>query len=65
MATRQPRPEAERLLTTTEVAALFGVASGTVKRWARLGIIGSITTPGGHRRYPESAVAAARTGVRR
>jgi excisionase family DNA binding protein len=45
---------AERLLTPGEVAALFRVDPKTVTRWASAGRIGSIRTPGGHRRLPAS-----------
>jgi excisionase family DNA binding protein len=47
---------AERLLTPGEVAALFRVDPKTVTRWASAGRIGSIRTPGGHRRFRESEV---------
>ena len=47
---------AERLLTPGEVAALFRVDPKTVTRWASVGRIGSIRTPGGHRRFRESEV---------
>jgi len=47
---------AERLLTPVEVAALFRVDPKTVTRWASAGRIGSIRTPGGHRRFRESEV---------
>lgn len=46
----------DRLLTPGEVAALFRVDPKTVTRWAAAGRIGSIRTPGGHRRFRESAV---------
>jgi excisionase family DNA binding protein len=48
----------ERLLTPGEVAALFRVDPKTVTRWAASGRIGSIMTPGGHRRFRESEVRA-------
>ena len=48
----------DRLLTPGEVAALFRVDPKTVTRWAASGRIGSIRTPGGHRRYRESEVRA-------
>ena len=46
----------ERLLTPGEVAALFRVDPKTVTRWAASGRIGSIRTPGGHRRFREAEV---------
>jgi excisionase family DNA binding protein len=49
---------AERLLTPSEVAALFRVDPKTVTRWAQAGKIQAIRTLGGHRRYRESEVRA-------
>ena len=46
----------ERLLTPGEVATLFRVDPKTVTRWASAGRIGSIRTPGGHRRFRESEI---------
>lgn len=46
----------ERLLTPGEVAAMFRVDPKTVTRWAAMGRIGSVRTPGGHRRFRESEV---------
>lgn len=39
------------LLTPSEVAQMFRVDPKTVTRWATAGRIGSIRTPGGHRRF--------------
>ena len=50
--------EGDRLLTPGEVAALFRVDPKTVTRWAGAGRIGSVRTPGGHRRFRESEVRA-------
>lgn len=52
----------DRLLTPGEVAALFRVDPKTVTRWAAAGRIGSIRTPGGHRRFRESEVRALMKG---
>jgi excisionase family DNA binding protein len=49
-------PEADELLTPAEVAALFRVDPKTVTRWASTGRLGSIRTPGGHRRFRASEV---------
>lgn len=49
-------PITERLLTPGEVAQMFRVDPKTVTRWASAGRIGSIRTPGGHRRFRESEV---------
>ena len=46
-----PMENPERLLTPGEVALMFNVAPKTVTRWASTGRIGSIRTPGGHRRF--------------
>jgi excisionase family DNA binding protein len=46
------------LLTPGEVALMFGVDPKTVTRWAVAGRLGSIRTPGGHRRYRASEVTA-------
>lgn len=46
----------ERLLTPGEVAAMFRVDPKTVTRWASAGRLGSIRTPGGHRRFREAEV---------
>ena len=46
----------DRLLTPAEVAVMFRVDPKTVTRWAVAGRIGSLRTPGGHRRFRESEV---------
>lgn len=51
------RPE-NRLLTPSEVAALFRVDPKTVTRWAQQGKLHSIRTLGGHRRYSEAEIQA-------
>ena len=57
-------PEAgERLMTPGEVAAMFRVDPKTVTRWASAGRIGSIRTPGGHRRFRESEVRTLLDGL--
>lgn len=48
----------DKLLTPSEVAAIFRVDPKTVTRWARDGRISSIRTLGGHRRYHEAEVQA-------
>ena len=57
-----PQGGRDRLLTPGEVAALFRVDPKTVTRWAAAGRIGSIRTPGGHRRFRESEVRALLAG---
>jgi excisionase family DNA binding protein len=46
----------ERLLTRTEVARLLGVTSGSVKRWADLGLLRCARTAGRHRRFEPGEV---------
>lgn len=41
----------EKFLTPGEVATLFRVNTRTVTRWDAAGLINSIRTPGGTRRY--------------
>jgi excisionase family DNA binding protein len=48
----------ETLLTPGQVATLFHVDPKTVTRWALAGRLGSLRTPGGHRRFRESEVMA-------
>jgi excisionase family DNA binding protein len=45
-----------RLMTPTEVADALRVDPKTVTRWAKKGILQSVRTPGGHRRYLRSEV---------
>ena len=52
MTTQTP----DRLLTPGEVALMFRVDPKTVTRWASSGRVGSIRTPGGHRRFRESEI---------
>ena len=54
MTTRTP--DAEPLLTPSEVAAMFRVDPKTVTRWAKAGKLTSIRTLGGHRRYRQNEV---------
>ena len=49
-------PIPDRLLTPGEVALMFQVDRKTVARWASSGRVGSIRTPGGHRRFRESEI---------
>jgi excisionase family DNA binding protein len=60
----KPQFESVRLLTPSEVAAMFRVDPKTVTRWAKAGMLSSVRTLGGHRRYQADEVArllAART----
>jgi hypothetical protein len=51
-------PEDDRLLTPAEVGMLFRVDPRTVLRWHKAGVLGSVRTLGGQRRYREGEVAA-------
>lgn len=53
----------DRLMKPGEVAAMFRVDPKTVTRWAAAGLIHSIKTPGGHRRFYESIVRAMLNGA--
>jgi excisionase family DNA binding protein len=48
-----------------EVSRLFGVSVSTVTRWARLGLLKAVRTPGGHYRFPadETLRAVERAGA--
>ena len=48
----------DRLLSTGQVAVMFGVNPRTVNRWASEGRLGSVVTPGGHHRFRETEVLA-------
>jgi excisionase family DNA binding protein len=43
--------DATEFLSRRQVARLFGVSASTVTRWARLGLLRAIRTPGGHYRF--------------
>jgi excisionase family DNA binding protein len=49
----------DRLLTPSEVAAMFAVNTKTVSLWANAGKIDSFRTFGGHRRFKASDVRRA------
>lgn len=51
-------PEAEPLMMTGEVAALFRVDPKTVRRWVDRGLLPVLRTPGGLLRFRESVVQA-------
>lgn len=55
----------EEFLSRREVSRLFGVSNSTVTRWARLGLLRAVRTPGGHYRFPaaETRKAAERAAV--
>lgn len=46
----------EKLVKTSEVAALLGVTSSTVNRWIKAGKLRAIWTEGGHHRIAQTEV---------
>jgi excisionase family DNA binding protein len=50
--------EADRLLSPKEAAAVLGVGTSTIVRWAEHGLLTDVRTLGGHRRYVEREVRA-------
>lgn len=50
-------------LTTGQVAAIFGVTTTTVKRWADDGRLPSFRTPGGHYRFNAADVETLRAAT--
>jgi len=54
----------EKLLTSGEVAALFGVDPKTVARWVLAGNLNAIRTPGGQYRFREAYIGSLLNGTR-
>jgi excisionase family DNA binding protein len=48
----------EELMAPREVARIFRVSPATITRWARVGLLTSTRTPGGHRRFERANVLA-------
>lgn len=48
----------ERLLTTGDVASMLQMSEATIKRWADAGTLSCIRTPGGHRKFRLTTIAA-------
>ncbi len=63
--TSQPSAPGTEFLSRGDVARLFGVSVSTVTRWARLGLLKTVRTPGGHYRFPaqETRRAASHPGA--
>lgn len=56
--------DTSRLMTPSEVGEMFGVDTKTVTRWSKSGKLPpALRTLGGHRRYREAAVLAARAAA--
>ncbi|MFH1141175.1 MAG: MerR family DNA-binding transcriptional regulator, partial [Chloroflexota bacterium] len=49
-------PTGQRLVSRARVAQMLGVTHSTVTRWAKLGLIPTRVTAGGHHRYYESDI---------
>jgi excisionase family DNA binding protein len=47
---------ATELLTTRQAAAVLGVGTTSVKRWADAGLLECVKTTGGHRRFPRALI---------
>src|SRR6202035_5121343 len=45
-------------LSLGEASRLLGITPGTLRRWADGGDVAAFVTPGGHRRFPRSAIEA-------
>ncbi len=45
------------LIDCESVAVIFGVKPATARRWARMGLIKSLVTPGGVYRFERSEIA--------
>lgn len=58
MSSEELMSGSDRLLTSGQVAEIYAVNPKTVTRWAAAGRLGSIRTPGGHRRFRESEIRA-------
>lgn len=54
---------ADTIMTTRQVAAVFGVNPQTVITWANDGRLPHFRTPGGHRRYNRADVEALRAST--
>ena len=48
----------EELLTSAQIAVIFGVSSETVRQWAEAGKLNGFRTPGGHWRFRRSEIDA-------
>ena len=59
-----PWPADAEFLTPAEVQAAFRVHPLTVRQWANTGLLSSVRTPGGHRRYHRAEVEALLNGPR-
>jgi excisionase family DNA binding protein len=51
-------PKSDEFVTSGEVAQMFGVSLSAVAAWSDQGLLPSIRTAGGHRRYRREDVDA-------
>jgi hypothetical protein len=63
LAQHAPSASSSDLLTPAEVASLFRVDPNEVARWGRSGVLSSVRTVGGNRRYREAEVRALLAGL--
>jgi excisionase family DNA binding protein len=55
---RKPPAPGDDYIAPAEAARLLKVSARTITRWAREGRLPSITTLGGHRRFPRAIIEA-------
>ncbi len=58
MTRRHGSDDERELMAPHEVARIFRVSPATITRWARVGLLPSTRTPGGHRRFERANVLA-------
>ena len=58
------RSHASDWISIREASLMLGVSPATLRRWAEAGSIPTFTTPGGHRRFSRTALAARLPGAR-
>ena len=47
------KQEGNKFYQLKDIAAYFGVTTGSVRNWVKTGKLNAIFTPGGHRRIPK------------
>lgn len=58
------RQGVDESLSVAQVARIFGVTEGTVRRWADESVLPAQRTLGGHRRFSSTAVEAKKREMR-